>query len=203
MDLSADQARTLLDAARAVIISRVSAHDRVKPPLPADNPALSQPAGCFVSLHEIASHRLRGCVGRIEADRPLFDAVCDSAGSVLRDPRFSDDRIRPEELSRIELEVSVLSPPRRIESASEFDPLRDGVIVRIGQRSGLFLPQVARETGWTREQLLSRLCTEKLGLPADAWQDPDAELLVFSTAILGPEALIPPIHDPLKTPAST
>jgi AmmeMemoRadiSam system protein A len=204
MDLSPDHARILLDAARSVIVNRVL--ERVvdeASPLPADSRTLSHPAGCFVSLHEIASHRLRGCVGRIQADRPLLEAFRDSAGSVLRDPRFYDDRIRPEELAQIELEVSVLAPPRRIGSVSEYEPLRDGVIVRIGERSGLFLPQVARETGWTRVELLNRLCTEKLGLPPDAWQDPDAELLVFATAILGPEPLLPRSQGPLKTAAST
>jgi AmmeMemoRadiSam system protein A len=195
MELTADESRILLKVACDEIASRVrgtagEGSSETQVDLEGLPSTLTQPAGCFVSLHEIVSHRLRGCVGRIQADKPLIKAVRDSARSVLRDPRFYDDRLRAEELSQIEVEVSVLSPPRRISSIEQYEPLRDGIIVRLGERTGLFLPQVARETGWTREQLLVRLCTEKLGLPPDAWQDPDVQLEVFSTAILGPQPVL-------------
>src|SRR4051812_26530140 len=115
VELTPDQSRLLLDAARAVIVRKVRGEDAAPPPilsspLPArtDDSVFSQPAGCFVSLHEIRTHRLRGCVGRIEADRPLLEAVRSSARSVLRDPRFDDDPVQPHDLERIELEISVL-----------------------------------------------------------------------------------------------
>jgi AmmeMemoRadiSam system protein A len=195
MELTSHESRLLLKIACEEIASRVrgtSGERTVETPVDLEGipQTLSQPAGCFVSLHEVVSHRLRGCVGRIQADKPLLKAVRDSARSVLRDPRFYDDRVRAEELFRIEVEVSVLSPPRQITSIQEYEPLRDGIIARISERTGLFLPQVARETGWTREQLLARLCTEKLGLPPDAWQDSDVQLEVFSTAILGPRPVV-------------
>lgn len=194
MQLAAHEQQTLLQIASSVICSTVRRVETADSTIDiALSPALLAPAGCFVSLHQAPSHKLRGCVGRIRADRPLIEAVRGAAADVLRDPRFWDEPVRPDDLPTIELEISVLSPARRVASAAEYEPLRDGIIVRFGGRTGLFLPQVARETGWSREQLLARLCTEKLGLPADSWQDPDAELEVFSTAILGPTPLLDPV----------
>jgi AmmeMemoRadiSam system protein A len=197
VDLTPDQCRLLLDAARVVILGKVRGDDPAPSailssltPARTDDPVFWQPAGCFVSLHEIGTHRLRGCVGRIEADRTLLEAVRSAARSVLRDPRFDDDPVQPHELERIELEISVLAPPRPCPSIEQYQPLRDGIIVHFAGRTGLFLPQVARETGWSREQLLARLCSEKMGLPADAWQDEEARLETFSTLILGPEPLL-------------
>src|SRR4051812_1851358 len=110
VELTPDQGRLLLDAARAVIIGKVRGEDRAPsailpsaPPARTDDPVFAQPAGCFVSLHDALTHRLRGCVGRIEADRPLLEAVRSSARSVLRDPRFDDDPVQPHELEQIEL----------------------------------------------------------------------------------------------------
>jgi AMMECR1 domain-containing protein len=71
----------------------------------------------------------------------------------------------------------------------DFDLLNHGIVLSIGGRNGVFLPQVARDTGWSREQLLARLCAEKLGMPPTAWQLPQARLHVFSTMILGPTPL--------------
>jgi AmmeMemoRadiSam system protein A len=180
MDFTANEVAILLDAARSVIVHTVRG-DKSEPSTGDHllDPSLLQPAGCFVTLHEFDSHRLRGCVGRIRADQPLLDAVREAARDVLQDPRFIDEPVRPADLPHLELEVSVLSAPRAIASVQEFEPLEHGIIVRVGGRTGLFLPQVARETGWSRSQLLARLCTEKLGLSADAWQDPDARLEIF------------------------
>jgi AMMECR1 domain-containing protein len=105
----------------------------------------------------------------------------------LHDPRFEVDRLRLEELPNTEIELSLLSPLTPAADVLDFDPLHQGIYLKCGPRSGCFLPQVARETGWSREQLLSRLCTEKMGLPPDAWQDKDATLQVFSTLVIGPE----------------
>jgi AmmeMemoRadiSam system protein A len=178
--------RTLLDAARAVI--RGTLAGRPIPQPQTAEPALLQPAGCFVSLHEKVTHRLRGCVGRMDATAPLITAVCKASSGVLNDPRFRDhDAVHLYQLPSLDLEISILSPMRPAPGPMEFDLLNDGIYLKLGGRSGVFLPQVARETGWTKEQLLSRLCTEKMGLPPDAWQLPGAQLLIFSTQIVGPE----------------
>lgn len=191
MVLAPDQQRLLLDLGRETIRQVLRPDHPAPVPLPPfpspDDPALHEHAGCFVSLHELRSHRLRGCVGRIEGTQPLWYAVHRAAIGVLGDPRFLDDPVRLAELPDLEIEISVLSPMRPAPSPLHFDPDTHGLYLTHGPRSGCFLPQVARETGWTREQLLSRLCTEKLALPPTAWRDPAAKLLIFSTLLIGPE----------------
>jgi AmmeMemoRadiSam system protein A len=153
-------------------------------PLP---PALLQPAGCFVSLHQKSNHALRGCIGRMDATQPLMDTLRYSAAAALDDPRFVKNRVTLRDLPRLTLEVSVLSPLVPAANPLAFEPGEHGIYLTIGNRSGVFLPQVARETGWTREQLLDRLCSEKMGLNARAWQDPQARLQTFLGVIVGPE----------------
>jgi AmmeMemoRadiSam system protein A len=156
------------------------------------DPILLQPAGCFVTLHNLGG-KLRGCIGRIDAAEPLIAAVSAAAVSVLSDPRFSDEPVTHGDLAQLEIELSILSPQKLVEDMLAFDPINDGIILTIGNRTGCFLPQVARNTGWSRQQLLARLCTEKLGLRADAWQSPKARLFVFKTVIVGPERFERPI----------
>src|SRR5947209_2400729 len=163
MQLSSEQRAAVLGLARSLIRDALEGK---RPALPKQiDEFLLQPAGCFVSLHTLAGGRLRGCVGRIDATHALAEALRSSSVHVLQDPRFTHEPVRADELSMLELEVSVLSPARPVESPLEFDPLEHGIYLTFGGRSGCFLPQVARETGWTREQLLDSLCIEKLGLP--------------------------------------
>jgi AmmeMemoRadiSam system protein A len=189
MSYTADQRHALLNVARAAIRGVLNGGGH-EPPALADHhpPALRTPAGCFCSLHEIASRRLRGCVGRLEARDPVLLAVFDAAVSVLEDPRFGDLRVCLHELHLLEIELTILSPLRDAGHPLDFDPPLHGICLSVAGRSGCFLPQVARETGWGREQLLERLCTEKLDLPAHAWRHPAAKLQVFDTFIIGPEA---------------
>ena len=172
MQLTAEQSGRLLDIARDAI--RRSLHRESLAELPQDDPALLQPAGCFVSLHESGTHRLRGCVGRLDASGPLAAVVQQTAVNVLGDPRFENQRVRPQDLPGIEIDISVLSPLMPAANPLDFDLQNDGIYLIISNRAGCFLPQVARETGWTKEQLLDRLCTEKMGFPARMWQHPAA-----------------------------
>ena len=194
MHLSPQHQHALLDAARDAIRARL----RAQPPHPAAggdvaaDPELSRPAGCFVTLHARRTPELRGCVGRLDAVDPLLTAVRRSAVSVLTDPRFQDNPVRLAELPELEIEISVLSPLRPAPGPLEFDLLNEGIYLVWGEaRAGCFLPQVARETGWSKEQLLARLCVEKMGLPPTAWQDPRAKLFVFTTLVIGPEPFVP------------
>jgi len=199
MSYTADQRRALLNVAREAIRGGLAGQPAPAPSLEqVSDAALREPAGCFCSLHEIDSHRLRGCVGRLEARDPVIVAVHDAALSVLDDPRFDDLRLRADELNRIELELTILSPLRDATHVLDFDPAAHGIYLTLGGRGGCFLPQVARETGWSREQLLDRLCAEKLGLPARAWRDPGARLHVFDAEIVGPEPFVP--RAPLSAP---
>jgi AmmeMemoRadiSam system protein A len=178
----------VLELARAFI--RDALEGRVPaPPFGADA-LLCEPAGCFVSLHTITDRRLRGCVGRIDASQPLIEALRSAAVHVLQDPRFARNPVCLDELPSLEIEVSILSPPRAA-APFDFDLLQDGIHLTFGNRGGCFLPQVARETGWTREELLARLCVEKLGLPHTTWRHPDARLHAFSVLVIGPEPFEP------------
>lgn len=191
MTLSPASRTELLDMARRSLRAAVfdpNANAAIPPPA---NPQLLQPAGCFVSLHERESHRLRGCIGRLEASGPLWRVAVETAVNVLSDPRFADNRVTPAELAHLTIELSVLSPLHPASSPTDFDAERDGIHLTIGEQTGCFLPQVARETGWSKEMLLDRLCTEKLGLPADAWRNRDVKMMRFSTIVVGPEALGP------------
>jgi AmmeMemoRadiSam system protein A len=188
MQLSAEQSARLLTIARTAI--REALRGAPAPPLDDSDPALAQPAGCFVSLHELRNHRLRGCVGRLEASGPLAKVVQETAVSVLGDPRFPDMRVRTEDLPTLDIEISVLSPLKAAETPLDFDLLSEGIYLVIDSRAGCFLPQVARETGWNKEQLLDRLCTEKMGFSARMWQHPAARLHKFTATILGPEPFV-------------
>ena len=195
MALSAHHRRVLLDAARdairGVLRGGPAAAAPGSPPAPdppdAVDPVLAQPAGCFVTLHRLDTHELRGCVGRLDAVEPLLTAVRRAAAGVLTDPRFADQRVTFAELPRLQIDLSVLSPLQPAATPLDFDLLDDGIYLTWGDRAGCFLPQVARETGWDKTRLLSRLCVEKMGLPPTAWQDPAAKLYRFTTEIVGPE----------------
>jgi AmmeMemoRadiSam system protein A len=155
-----------------------------------DDAALLLPAGCFCSLHAQHTHVLRGCVGMLDAHEPIYRAVQHSARAVLRDPRFANFPVRADELHRLEIELSIVSPMRDCETTLDFDLMNDGIYLTVDGSSGCFLPQVARETGWTKEQLLERLCAEKMDVDPDAWQKPEAHLQKFTTQILGPEPFV-------------
>ena len=187
MPLSATSRSVLLDAARASLLSRLNPAVAAVPPPPEEMPELFQPAGCFVSLHERFTHRLRGCVGKLDPEQSLWQTVCATAADVLRDPRFIMLPVTFNEVANLEIEISVLSPPTQAKHALDFELLDDGIYLTHGSRAGFFLPQVARETRWTKEQLLDRLCTEKLGLPSDTWQKPEARLFTFKVEVIGPE----------------
>ncbi|MBC8106700.1 MAG: AmmeMemoRadiSam system protein A [Anaerolineae bacterium] len=194
MHLSDRQRARLLDIARRTIHHLLTCDgEQPAPNFSVDSwldPKLQQPAGCFVSLHDVGSQRLRGCVGCLDAKLPLAQAVQQGAESVLHDPRFLTHPVRLDELSGLEMEITVLSPLVEADDCLDFDLLEHGIHLTIGEESGCFLPQVARETGWSREQLLERLCVEKLGLPHDAWKQSAAKLERFTTTIIGPQPFL-------------
>jgi AmmeMemoRadiSam system protein A len=139
----------------------------------------------FVTLKQ--NHELRGCIGMTEARLPLGDAVRQMArAAALEDPRFPP--VSAAELPRTAIEISILSPLHRIQSPQEIHLGEQGVVVRADGHRGLFLPQVAQETGWSREQFLNELCSQKAELPANAWTDPRTELYVFTVQAFSQEA---------------
>ena len=137
---------------------------------------LAAPGAVFVTLTQAG--QLRGCIGTTEPRGPLFEAVAGLAvAAAVEDGRFAP--LTLDELPRTHIEISVLSPMRRVKSAAEIRERTDGVVVRRGGRSGLFLPQVWEHFA-TKEGFLDELCRQKAHLPAKAWMDPDTELYVFT-----------------------
>lgn len=147
--------------------------DRLMEDLP---PALARPAGAFVTLKR--GDALRGCIGYIGPRSPLFQAVLENGVNAARnDRRFPP--LSPAELQDLEVEVSVLTEPRPIPGQEAFRVGDQGIILKKDGRQAVFLPEVATEQGWGREETLSQLA-RKAGLPPDAWRN-GAELQVFES----------------------
>jgi AmmeMemoRadiSam system protein A len=145
---------------------------------PADLPhSLREPAGAFVTLTE--GGHLRGCLGRMDPDRPLWRNIVDAAAAVpVADHRFPP--VAAGELDCIAIEVTVVGAPMPIADPPDFEPERDGIVVERGRRRAVLLPQVARERGWDRETTLAAVC-EKAGLGPLDWTRPGTRLAVFAS----------------------
>ena len=140
--------------------------------------ALNCKCGAFVSLHK--QGRLRGCIGHFGEDVPLHEIVAEMArAAAFEDPRFPP--VHREELGDIDIEISVLTPMRRIQSLDEFQLHKHGIYIRKGYRSGTFLPQVADEVNWTKEEFVGHCSQDKAGLGWDGWRD--AELYVYEAIV--------------------
>lgn len=140
--------------------------------------------GAFVTLRKNGD--LRGCIGRFEASEPLYKVVEQMAiASATEDYRFPP--VAPQEVNQLEIEISVLTPMRRIKSIDEFELGKHGIYIRKGTRAGTFLPQVATETGWTKEEFLSHCAEEKAGIGPDGWKD--AELYVYEALVFSEKDL--------------
>ena len=139
---------------------------------------LKQKCGAFVSLHK--QGHLRGCIGHFGEDYPLHEMVVEMArAAAFEDPRFMP--VTREELDDIDIEISVLTPMRRIQSLDEFELHRHGIYIRKGFRSGTFLPQVADEVNWTKEEFVGHCSQDKAGIGWDGWRD--AELYVYEAIV--------------------
>lgn len=133
----------------------------------------------FVTL-KIGGH-LRGCIGSLAPEEPLYLSVHGNAvNAALRDPRFRP--VCAEEVDRIEIDVSILSPIRDIKSLDEFEVGRHGIILEKGGHRAVYLPQVAVEQGWGVEETLSSL-SMKAGLGPEAWRE-GARFKVFESVVL-------------------
>ena len=179
LPLSREQKKELLRIAKQAI------HDYIPrqkiPEFQITDPRLLEKEGAFVTLHKNGA--LRGCIGNIVSDKPLYQTVRDMAiAAAAKDPRFPS--VVEDELPQLEVEVSVLSKPRPVAGVDEIEMGVHGVIVRQGMfHQGVFLPQVATETGWGREEFLNNLCAHKAGLPADAWKDPTTKIEIFTADV--------------------
>ena len=175
--LEPSERRLLLQIARRAIAAGLAGEPT--PPDTASLPeALRAQAAVFVSLH--LRGELRGCIGSLAAEDPLAEAVAHNAFlAAFEDPRFAP--LTPAELPHLEIEISVLSPFEPCDP-EEIVIGRDGLMIRKGSRAGVFLPQVAVEWGWSREEYLERLC-QKGNLPPGEWSRPGVILERFTAEV--------------------
>ena len=144
--------------------------------------ALNTPCGAFVTLNK--DHNLRGCIGRFEPGLPLWKVVQSMAiAAATQDHRFS--KVQVNELSQLEIEISVLTPLKRIKSADEFILGKQGIYIKQGNSSGTFLPQVATSTGWSKEEFLGHCSQDKAGIGWNGWKT--AELYTYEALVFGEE----------------
>jgi AmmeMemoRadiSam system protein B/AmmeMemoRadiSam system protein A len=184
--LTPEQGRRIAALARAVIETSLRHDGGIAAWYAAtdDRTVCRARAGAFVTLHRhgVAAgdpHRLRACMGVIEADQSLDTAVVQAAVWATRDPRFPPLEVG--ELDEIEVEVSLLSPSRPVAGPSAIEVGTHGVVLSKGRHTAVFLPQVAVEQRWNRRQMLDQLA-RKAGLPADGWRD-GARFEVFTAQV--------------------
>jgi hypothetical protein len=186
--LTVREGELLVRLARQAVEEYVRRGVRVKPPtdLP---PALREVAGVFVTLNRLSGEgrELRGCIGYPLGVKPLVEAMLEVAvEAAVADPRFPP--VRAEELDRLLVEVSVLTPPIRVEAESPREYPRhirvgrDGLLVKWRWGQGLLLPQVPIEHGWDEEEFLCQTCL-KAGAPPDCWLLEETEVYRFEAQV--------------------
>jgi AmmeMemoRadiSam system protein B/AmmeMemoRadiSam system protein A len=174
--LTDEQKHVLLAFARNTI--RQYLETETTPLFRRDDPVFQQKQGAFVTLKKHGE--LRGCIGQMSEDLPLYQTIGRMAiSAALHDSRFS--RLSVSELKDVEIEISVLTPYQRVDSTDQIQVGRDGVLLKRSGRSAVFLPQVAPEQGWTRDDMLDNLC-RKAGLSSDCWRQ-GAEFYTFQAII--------------------
>ena len=185
----------LLSLARLSVEHAVEEKEAYEPAA-SDSEALNQERGAFVTLRE--SGKLRGCVGYTSAVEPLYMTVRDTATlAALRACRFQP--VSPAELPRLEYEISVLSPLRRVLDIQHIQVGQHGLLMKNGAYEGLLLPQVPVEERWDRQKFLQETCA-KAGMPSGCWKDEDTDIFMFTAVVFGehkvkalmPESFSPP-----------
>lgn len=177
-----NQKQTLLKTALRSVEAVLSG--QTLPDAKSDDAELNAHCGCFVTLKNHG--RLRGCIGQFTSDAPLIELVGQMAkASATGDPRFFSDPIKTDEIDQLDVEISVLSPLRHTDEPLSLELGVDGIYIKRGFASGCFLPQVATEAGWSKEEFLSYCCSNKAGLAADAWKDAKTEVYLFCAEVFG------------------
>ena len=180
MTISNEDRRALLKLARESVAATV---DGGAPPAaaPAAEGLLRERRGCFVTLTNAG--RLRGCIGTFAPQKPLAEQIIEMGAAAARDPRFvHSDPITADEVAKLTVQVSVLSELEKIDDPLNIELGVHGIyITDSAGRGGCFLPEVATETGWSKEEFLSQCCAGKGGMSPDAWRDGSTKVLVFTS----------------------
>lgn len=175
--LTKEEKEYLKGLVRRRIAARLAGGEAATPPAPTEN--LRRPFGAFVTL--TVDGRLRGCIGHIVGDRPLFETIGEMAeAAAFGDPRFPP--LSRTEFDNVEIEISILSPLAECPDPELVEVGRHGLLVRQGMHSGLLLPQVPVEWGWDRRTFLEQTC-RKAGLAPECWKDPNTTLLWFEAEV--------------------
>ncbi|TET17196.1 MAG: AmmeMemoRadiSam system protein A [Candidatus Cloacimonadota bacterium] len=181
--LSKEEKVFLLDVARNSLQAAVQGK-----PVPKIEPLterLNEPKGVFVTL--TMQGMLRGCIGFIQAVKPLVESVSEMAiSAALNDPRFPP--VSKEEIDELHIEISVLTPLKKIDDPEIIEIGKHGIYIRKDIFSGLLLPQVATEQGWNRKIFLEQTC-RKAGLPPNAYKEPDTDIFIFQALIFNEDDL--------------
>lgn len=178
--LNEKQKADLLALARKSVESAVEQRKPYAPDAVKDD-LLNEERGAFVTLTEAGN--LRGCIGFTSAREPLYLTVRDTAMfAALRDPRFPP--VSASELPRLNYEISVLSPLRRVVDIQEISVGKHGLLMKNGDREGLLLPQVPVEQNWDRARFLRETCI-KAGMPPDCWKDDNTDIFRFTAVVFG------------------
>lgn len=179
--LNSKQKNELLNIAQKIVAAKVRGEKL--PKFDVKDERLNWQEGAFVTLK--IRGELRGCIGQIiPSSKPLWQVVSSVAVSAcVEDPRFPP--VNKDELEKLEYEISVLSAPKRIDDWQKIEMGKHGVIIKQGYQSGVFLPQVATETGWDLETFLSELCSQKAGLHPKCYKDKAVEIQIFTAQVFG------------------
>ena len=177
--LSEVEKETLLDIAKKTIACKLAGRDI--PEFQVASARLREKRGAFVTLKKHGE--LRGCIGYIEAIKPLYKTVSEMAmAAAFNDPRFL--HLEREEFEHLTIEISALTPLMEIKNINEIKVGIHGIYIVKGFYSGLLLPQVAVEHNWDRLTFLEEVC-HKAGLPSHAWKEKDTKIYIFSADIFG------------------
>lgn len=173
--------KELLHAVRSHLSYKLGISD-TKPVL-TENPLYTLKTGIFVTLHK--GLELRGCIGHIVGYLPLKESLFEMAeAAAFSDPRFPP--LNQSELNDVTIEISILSSPVPVDSEEKIIPGKHGVVLKQGFRQAVFLPQVAPEQGWDRDEMLTQL-SMKAGLNPKAYQDKDTKFFVFTADVFSEE----------------
>ena len=180
--LNEKERNTLLELARETITAHLNGRE-----IPRSDPAvlpakLRVDGASFVTLKNRGN--LRGCIGNMVATGPFYESVVRNSVAACRDFRFQRNPVTAGELDELEVEVSYLTPMKRIRRPEEIVVGRDGLLIAAGRQHGVLLPQVAYDLGWTRLEFLAQVCV-KADLPMDTWKLPGVELYTFEAEVFG------------------
>jgi len=178
--LNEAQRKKILKLARDTISHYLVSGERLD--ISEKDSVLTEEMGAFVTLHR--SGQLRGCIGSMIGKGPLYLTIRNMAiEAATGDPRFRP--VTLDEMKKIDIEISVLSPLVKIEDPEIIEPGKHGVLVQSRLTSGVYLPQVATEQGWNREEFLNSLCGHKAGMRPDAWKKGECDIYIFTAEVFG------------------